>query len=85
VTVSPGLTPGPRLPRALQTLVLVQRLELRPAASKPERVRRRAITLTPSRGGEVVVWPALAPATTRAPLAAEPAASPAAPVAEAVA
>jgi cytochrome P450 family 135 len=34
---------------------LVARLELRAADSRPERITRRAITLVPERGGEVVV------------------------------
>ena len=34
---------------------LVRRLELRTADARPERVTRRAITLVPERGGEVVV------------------------------
>jgi hypothetical protein len=34
---------------------LVSRLELRAADSQPERIARRAITLVPERGGEVVV------------------------------
>jgi cytochrome P450 len=34
---------------------LVRRLELRAADARPERVARRAITLVPERGGEVVV------------------------------
>ena len=34
---------------------LVRRLELRAADARPERVTRRAITLVPERGGEVVV------------------------------
>jgi cytochrome P450 family 135 len=34
---------------------LVSRLELRAAEARPERVARRAITLVPERGGEVVV------------------------------
>jgi cytochrome P450 len=34
---------------------LVQRLELRVADPRPERVTRRAITLVPERGGEIVV------------------------------
>jgi cytochrome P450 len=33
---------------------LVRRLELRPADARPERITRRAITLVPERGGEVV-------------------------------
>ena len=36
---------------------LVTRLRLRPADPAPERVARRTITLTPSRGAEVVVEP----------------------------
>ena len=34
---------------------LVRRLELRATDARPERVARRAITLVPERGGEVVV------------------------------
>jgi cytochrome P450 len=33
---------------------LVGRLELRPTDPRPERVKRRAITLVPERGGTVV-------------------------------
>ncbi len=33
---------------------LVGRLDLRPADPRPERITRRAITLVPERGGEVV-------------------------------
>ena len=36
---------------------MVSRLELRPADSLSERVRRRNITMTPARGAEVVVRP----------------------------
>jgi cytochrome P450 len=49
---------------------LVQRLDLRVADPRPERVTRRAITLVPERGGEVVVERRRA----RAPLAAAAAA-----------
>jgi cytochrome P450 family 135 len=34
---------------------IVGRLTLRPARSEPERIRRRAITLVPERGAEVLV------------------------------
>jgi cytochrome P450 family 135 len=34
---------------------IVERLTLRPARPEPERIRRRAITLTPEHGGEVLV------------------------------
>jgi cytochrome P450 family 135 len=40
---------------------LVRRLELRAADSPPERIARRAITLVPERGGEVVVERARVP------------------------
>jgi hypothetical protein len=39
----------------LETLLCHARV--RAARSRPERVARRAITLTPSRGGEVVLEP----------------------------
>jgi hypothetical protein len=34
---------------------LVERLDVQPSRAESERVRRRQITLAPSRGGEVVV------------------------------
>jgi len=40
---------------------LVRRLELRASDERPERVTRRAITLVPERGGEVVVERARVP------------------------
>jgi cytochrome P450 len=45
---------------------LVARLELRATDARPERVARRAITLVPERGGEVVVERASRPASLAA-------------------
>ncbi len=47
---------------------LVSRLSMRPADARPERIARRAITLVPERGGEVVVERVREPA--RVPAAA---------------
>ena len=44
---------------------LVRRLELRATDARPERVARRAITLVPERGGEVVVERVSRPAAAR--------------------
>jgi cytochrome P450 len=49
---------------------LVARLELRAADARPERITRRAITLVPERGGEVVVARRPASATGRIAAAA---------------
>ncbi len=49
---------------------LVARVELRAADARPERITRRAITLVPERGGEVVVSRRAARAAGRMPAAA---------------
>ena len=49
--------------------VLVRELELRPARLEREPVSRRAVTLTPGRGGEIVAEPRATPGRTREPVA----------------
>jgi cytochrome P450 len=44
---------------------IVAELELEPSEPRPERITRRAITFTPSRGTRVIVRARRAPATAR--------------------